>query len=71
MSLNKTEIKSLRQVVNNVIAKAIKYRGTTFSNYVDSRGKKGNFSKLLRVYGREGEKCYKCSGIVKMVLKFR
>jgi formamidopyrimidine-DNA glycosylase len=59
-SLKREEIKKLFLAINSLIKKAIKYRGTTFSNYVDSKGHKGNFSKLLKVYGRKDAKCLKC-----------
>ena len=59
-SLQPAEIKKLRQEINRIIARAIKQRGTTFSNYVDSRGRHGNFSRFLKVYGRAGEKCFRC-----------
>lgn len=59
-SLLAAEIKRLHQAINRVITLAIANRGTTFSNYVDSAGKKGNFSKMLKVYGRGGQPCPKC-----------
>ncbi len=59
-SLKLTEIKKLYQEINKVIKKAIANRGTTFNNYVDSAGKKGNFSHLLKVYGRGKLPCLKC-----------
>jgi len=59
-SLKKTEIQALHNAINKVIAKAVKHRGTTFNNYVDSSGRKGNFSRLLRVYGRSKKPCFKC-----------
>jgi len=59
-SLKKSEIQALHEAINKVIAQAIKYRGTTFNSYVDSSGRKGNFSRLLHVYGRSKEACFKC-----------
>ncbi|HZJ41151.1 MAG TPA: bifunctional DNA-formamidopyrimidine glycosylase/DNA-(apurinic or apyrimidinic site) lyase [Candidatus Saccharimonadales bacterium] len=59
-SLKSAEIKKLYQEINKVIKKAIINRGTTFNNYVDSAGKKGNFSRLLKVYGRGKSPCLKC-----------
>lgn len=59
-SLLNKEIEELFKAISFIIKKAIKYRGTTFSNYVDTSGRKGNFTKLLKVYGREGEKCRRC-----------
>jgi formamidopyrimidine-DNA glycosylase len=60
-SLKVIEIKKLYQEINKVIKKAIENRGTTFNNYVDSAGKKGNFSRLLKVYGRGKLPCPKCA----------
>ncbi len=65
--LKEDEIKKMFKAIEVILKEAIKYRGTTFSDYVDSRGKKGNFTKLLKVYGREGEKCKKCNGIIKKI----
>jgi len=59
-SLKSAEIKKLYLAINRTLKEALKYRGTTFNNYVDSRGRKGNFSRLLRVYGRHGQKCFNC-----------
>ena len=64
-TLKPAEIKKLWQAINKIIAKAIKYRGTTFSDYVDSSGRKGNFSSFLRVYGRAGGRCRRCGAVIK------
>lgn len=65
-SLSPLEIKNLHQAIQKIIKKAIKLRGTTFSNYLDSRGRKGNFSGQLQVYGRGGKNCLVCN---KKILK--
>jgi len=59
------EMKKLFQAINKIIKLAVKHRGTTFSDYVDSSGRKGNFSRFLKVYGRGGEKCPKCQTTLK------
>lgn len=59
-SLNPEEIKRLFTEINRILALAVEQRGTTFNNYVDSEGKKGNFSRFLKVYGRGKEKCLSC-----------
>lgn len=60
VSLSELEIKNLHQAIQKIIKKAIQLRGTTFSNYLDSRGQKGNFSNQLQVYGRGGKNCLVC-----------
>jgi len=61
------EIEVLVRESNKLIKKAINHRGTTFNNYVDSKGKKGNFSQFLQVYGRKGEKCLVCGGPISRI----
>ncbi len=63
-SLSLVEVKKLYTGINAIIKRAISYQGTTFSNYVDSSGQKGNFSRFLRVYGRSGEPCYNCGTLI-------
>ncbi len=58
--LTLSKIKKLYFSTEKIIKQAIRYRGTTFSDYVDSKGTKGNYSIKLKVYGRTGEKCYTC-----------
>ena len=59
-SLKNLELEKLHQSCESVIRKAIDERGTTFNNYLDSEGKRGNFLNFLKVYGRGGEKCLQC-----------
>lgn len=66
-SLSLMERKKLLAAINNVIEKAIENRGTTFNNYLDSRGRKGNFSSLLNVYGRKGKPCNKCGNVIEKI----
>lgn len=63
-SLNNQELKKIYQSIIKILTAAIKYRGTTFSNFVDSEGKKGNFSTRLKVYGRGKLPCYHCSSAI-------
>lgn len=58
--LTRVEIKRLHQAIERVLKKALKERGTTFNNYLDPDGRKGNFIKYLKVYGRAGEPCQRC-----------
>lgn len=54
--------KKLFQSIGSILKKAIKYKGTTFKNYLSPHGKKGNFLDFLQVYQREGKKCLRCDG---------
>ncbi|MFA5126420.1 MAG: bifunctional DNA-formamidopyrimidine glycosylase/DNA-(apurinic or apyrimidinic site) lyase [Patescibacteria group bacterium] len=59
-SLKAAEIKRLYLACLYIIKKAIKHRGTTFSDYLDTDGRVGNYEKYLKVYGRAGEMCSRC-----------
>ncbi len=64
-TLSAAEIKKLWSVIPKILKYAIKHRGTSFNDYVDAQGETGNFIKCLKVYGRAGERCKKCAGIIK------
>jgi len=66
-TLRPLEIKKLWQAIPKILRSAIKHRGTSFNDYVDAQGEVGNFIKYLKVYGRAGEKCKSCGGVVKKI----
>jgi formamidopyrimidine-DNA glycosylase len=47
----------LVDAIKEVLQAAIDAHGTSFSDYVDSDGRRGEFQNQLLVYGREGEPC--------------
>ena len=59
-TLKRGEKELLHKACRDILIKGIKYRGTTFSDYVDSDGHAGNFVKFLKVFGRTGESCKRC-----------
>ncbi len=66
-TLKELEVKMIFKAVSRVLKKAIKYRGTTFNDYRDAAGRQGNFRSRLRVYGRKGEECGRCGGVIKKI----
>lgn len=60
-SLKDQEIRKLVISINEIIKSALKYRGTTFSDYRDGAGRRGNFATRLKVYGRGGRPCRLCA----------
>lgn len=60
VSLTKAEIRKLWQAIPRLLRLAIQKRGTTFSNFRDPAGLKGNFVFFLKVYGRCKETCLVC-----------
>ncbi len=61
------EIFRLYRCINSVIKLAIAKKGTSADTYVRSNGKPGDMVPYLKVYGREGEKCKRCGGVVKKI----
>lgn len=59
-TLTAIEIKQLHQSIIKILAAAVAYRGTSFSDYRDGRGQSGNFSQKLQVYGRSKQNCLVC-----------
>ncbi len=66
-SLADEEIEKLYENLRQVLKKAISYRGSSVDTYVDLEGKKGSFESQLKVYGREGEPCFKCGTSIKKI----
>ncbi|MGW8185442.1 MAG: bifunctional DNA-formamidopyrimidine glycosylase/DNA-(apurinic or apyrimidinic site) lyase [Candidatus Moraniibacteriota bacterium] len=74
--LKSVEIERIFEQIKKILKKAIKMRGTSDSDYRDTTGKPGNFQKVLKVYNREGKKCFssetlpknkKCDNIVERI----
>lgn len=59
-SLDEKEIKRIYQAIPFILRQAIEERGTTFKNFLDPAGLRGNFVPFLQVYGRGGKECKKC-----------
>jgi formamidopyrimidine-DNA glycosylase len=60
-SLELPEIRRLHRAIRRTLTVALEHAGTTFRNYRAVNGRSGSFQSLLRVYGREGEPCRRCS----------
>lgn len=63
--LSEKQLNTLFDSCLEIINKAVRYKGTTFRDYVSPDGMKGNFAYELKVYGREGKNCLSCkNGII-------
>lgn len=65
--LSEKEIKSIFNALKKVLKKALRFRGTSDSDYRDTAGAPGGFQKVLKVYNREKELCKRsgCEGVVR------
>ncbi len=68
-SLDAGELRRLHRATRRVLRAAIEACGTTFSDFQDARGVEGSYARFLQVYGREGERCRRCSGQVERLVQ--
>lgn len=54
------EANALRREIVDVLRESIAARGTSFRDYRDARGERGGFVEKLAVYGRAGQRCFRC-----------
>ncbi|MGB0037169.1 MAG: bifunctional DNA-formamidopyrimidine glycosylase/DNA-(apurinic or apyrimidinic site) lyase [Candidatus Acidiferrales bacterium] len=66
--LKKDEMRRLYRAVRDVLTEAIRMRGSSVSDYVDSDGQPGEFQRRHRVYQREGKKCVRCGTLIRRAI---
>jgi formamidopyrimidine-DNA glycosylase len=67
-NLTHEQLTTLFHAVRDILATAIRLRGSSVSDYVDSEGKRGTFQQLHQVYQRTGEPCLKCGKAIERVI---
>jgi formamidopyrimidine-DNA glycosylase len=65
--LTRKQAHAIAQAVPDLLRQAIRWCGTSFSDYRDADDKRGAFQSHLRVYDREGETCRGCGSIITRV----
>lgn len=58
----------LCRAVQHVLREAIRLRGSSISDYLDTEGEPGEYQLRHRAYGREGKRCYRCSAKIRRVI---
>ena len=53
-------VRRLHSGITGVLTESIAARGTSFRDYRDASGGRGDFERSLAVYGRGGEPCLRC-----------
>jgi len=66
-SLNATELKKLYDAIFAVIKKSLRLGGSSDENFVNALGQDGNYQKHALVYGKQGERCSICNGIIEKI----
>ena len=58
--LKPEQAKRLYRALQEILKKAIVLRGSSISDFLDAEGMPGEYQRHHRVYGREGEACFRC-----------
>ena len=66
--LSKARATRLHEAMTAVLASAIRHKGSSISDYVDSEGKKGGFQLMHKVYNREGQPCIVCGTPIRRIV---
>jgi formamidopyrimidine-DNA glycosylase len=67
-TLSRSESDHLHHSIQKTLRLAIGKGGATISDYRQPDGSEGEMQETLRVYGRAGEPCPRCSGIVERIV---
>jgi formamidopyrimidine-DNA glycosylase len=67
-NLAKKQLLVLHGAVRQVLTEAIRSRGSSISDYVDSDGKRGEFQFHHRVYQRDGKPCFRCKTKIRRII---
>lgn len=62
--LSKKEAAALCAAAGDVMNESILVGGTTFQYFKDTGGANGNFKDYLKVFGRQGQPCFRCKTII-------
>ncbi len=66
-SLSPSDCRRLRRSIRAVLRAALRHRGTSFSDFMDSAGQKGDHQRYLHVYQREGKRCRRCGSRIERI----
>ncbi len=67
-NMTKKQLLALHGAVRQVLAAAIRFRGSSISDYVDSEGNRGEFQLRHRVYQRDGKPCFRCKAKIRRMI---
>lgn len=65
--LSRTRVDAIAGAIPALLRDAIRWCGTSFSDYRDADDKSGEFQNHLRVYDRDGEQCRDCPSVIQRV----
>ena len=65
LDLSERELKKIYLATKDILLEALKFGGTSTSDYRNIEGGRGTFEKKLKAYQRQGQKCFRCGTIIK------
>jgi formamidopyrimidine-DNA glycosylase len=65
--LTRQRVEAIARMIPDLLRDAIRWCGTSFSDYRDADDKSGEFQSHLLVYDRGGERCRRCGSVIKRV----
>ena len=68
-SLSTSDEALLVKELKRILRKAIKFCGTTFSDFQDAHGEVGGYVKYLQVYARAGQPCRVCGTPIERIVQ--
>jgi formamidopyrimidine-DNA glycosylase len=66
--ISRSESDLLHRSIQTTLQSAIENGGATINDYRQPDGSEGEMQNSLRVYGREGEPCFRCDGVVERIV---
>ena len=66
--LTRTQAGRLHCALQEILKRAIRYRGSSISDFVDATGQPGEYQRRHRAYGREGKPCHRCRTLIRRAL---
>lgn len=67
--LSRPRAERLASAVRSTLARAVELGGSTLRDFRDAHGSEGAFQLQARVYGRAGEPCVRCDGIIRRIVQ--
>lgn len=66
--LKSAQLKAIYRAMREVLAKAVRLRGTSTSDFRDTRGREGGYTEYRLVYQRTGEPCRRCKAPIRRMV---
>ena len=66
--LTRTQTGMLHRALQQILKRAIRFRGSSISDFEDAMGEPGEYQRRHRAYGREGKPCHRCRTLIRRAM---